>query len=178
MTRRHCPEAPFIFTSTNKVYGDTPNRLPLVELDTRWSVDEAHPFSRHGIDEIDEHRQQHAQRVRRLEGRGRRHGAGIRALLRPEDGVFPRRLPDRPRPLRRRAPRLSVVSREVRGDRPAVHGVRLQGQAGPRQHPLPRSRAARSGTSTARPESARSTTLAVDPSRTARCSKPLRSSSA
>ena len=51
MVRRHCPEAPFIFTSTNKVYGDTPNRLPLVELDTRWSVDEAHPFSRHGIDE-------------------------------------------------------------------------------------------------------------------------------
>ena len=37
MVRRHCPEAPFIFTSTNKVYGDTPNRLPLVELDTRWS---------------------------------------------------------------------------------------------------------------------------------------------
>ena len=51
MIRRHCPEAPFIFTSTNKVYGDTPNQLPLVELDTRWSVDEAHPFSRHGIDE-------------------------------------------------------------------------------------------------------------------------------
>src|SRR3954453_12144767 len=51
MTRRHAPDAPFIFTSTNKVYGDTPNRLPLVELDTRWAVDEDHPFSRHGIDE-------------------------------------------------------------------------------------------------------------------------------
>jgi len=51
MTRQHCPEAAFIFTSTNKVYGDTPNRLPLVELDTRWSVDDAHPYSRHGIDE-------------------------------------------------------------------------------------------------------------------------------
>ena len=51
MVRRHCPDAPFIFTSTNKVYGDTPNRLPLVELETRWSVDEGHPFSRHGIDE-------------------------------------------------------------------------------------------------------------------------------
>ena len=33
-TRQHCPEAPFIFTSTNKVYGDTPNRLPLVEHET------------------------------------------------------------------------------------------------------------------------------------------------
>jgi CDP-paratose 2-epimerase len=51
MTRRHCPDAPFIFTSTNKVYGDTPNRLPLVELETRWAVDERHPFSRPGIDE-------------------------------------------------------------------------------------------------------------------------------
>ena len=30
-TRQHCPEAVFIFTSTNKVYGDTPNFLPLRE---------------------------------------------------------------------------------------------------------------------------------------------------
>jgi CDP-paratose 2-epimerase len=49
--RQHCPEAPFIFTSTNKVYGDTPNRLPLVERETRWAVDPGHPFSEHGIDE-------------------------------------------------------------------------------------------------------------------------------
>ena len=34
---QHCPEATFIFTSTNKVYGDRPNRLPLEELETRWS---------------------------------------------------------------------------------------------------------------------------------------------
>ena len=33
-TRQFCPEAAFIFTSTNKVYGDTPNRLPLIELDS------------------------------------------------------------------------------------------------------------------------------------------------
>jgi CDP-paratose 2-epimerase len=51
MTRRHCPDAPFIFTSTNKVYGDTPNRLPLVERETRWAVDDGHPFAVHGIDE-------------------------------------------------------------------------------------------------------------------------------
>lgn len=49
--RRHCPEATFIFTSTNKVYGDTPNRLPLVELETRWELDPAHPYARDGIDE-------------------------------------------------------------------------------------------------------------------------------
>jgi CDP-paratose 2-epimerase len=51
MTRRYCPDAAFIFTSTNKVYGDTPNRLPLVERETRWAVDETHAFSAHGIDE-------------------------------------------------------------------------------------------------------------------------------
>ena len=48
--RKHCPEAPFIFTSTNKVYGDAPNALPLVEQETRWEVDPAHPFH-HGIPE-------------------------------------------------------------------------------------------------------------------------------
>ena len=50
-TRRHCPDAVFIFTSTNKVYGDTPNRLPLVEQATRWELDPSHPYAAHGIDE-------------------------------------------------------------------------------------------------------------------------------
>lgn len=49
--RKHCNDAPFIFTSTNKVYGDRPNDLPLVEQDTRWEVDPAHPYAAHGIDE-------------------------------------------------------------------------------------------------------------------------------
>lgn len=35
-TRRHRPDAVFCFLSTNKVYGDAPNELPLVELETRW----------------------------------------------------------------------------------------------------------------------------------------------
>ena len=48
--RRHCPEAVFVFTSTNKVYGDTPNRLPLVELPTRWEIAPGHRYER-GIDE-------------------------------------------------------------------------------------------------------------------------------
>ncbi len=51
LTRLHAPEAVFIFTSTNKVYGDTPNLLPLVEQETRWEVDAAHPYAEHGIDE-------------------------------------------------------------------------------------------------------------------------------
>lgn len=42
--RRFCPEAPFIFTSTNKVYGDTPNQLPLVELETRWEIQPGHRY--------------------------------------------------------------------------------------------------------------------------------------
>jgi CDP-paratose 2-epimerase len=50
-TRQFCPEAVFIFTSTNKVYGDRPNSLPLVELETRWEIEEAHPYFKEGIDE-------------------------------------------------------------------------------------------------------------------------------
>ena len=49
--RQFCPRASFIFTSTNKVYGDNPNKLPLVELETRWEIDPAHPYYAHGIDE-------------------------------------------------------------------------------------------------------------------------------
>ncbi len=49
--RQHCPEAVFIFTSTNKVYGDRPNQLPLVEQAKRWEIDASHPYSSHGIDE-------------------------------------------------------------------------------------------------------------------------------
>jgi CDP-paratose 2-epimerase len=43
-TRRHSPEAVFIFTSTNKVYGDRPNALPLVELETRWEIESDHTY--------------------------------------------------------------------------------------------------------------------------------------
>lgn len=50
-TRLNCPNAVFIFTSTNKVYGDTPNFLPLLELETRWEIDKSHAFYQEGIDE-------------------------------------------------------------------------------------------------------------------------------
>jgi CDP-paratose 2-epimerase len=49
--RRFAPDAVFIFMSTNKVYGDTPNYLPLVELDTRWEVQSSHLFAERGIPE-------------------------------------------------------------------------------------------------------------------------------
>ncbi|MBN8555176.1 MAG: NAD-dependent epimerase/dehydratase family protein [Deltaproteobacteria bacterium] len=51
LTRKYCPESVFIFTSTNKVYGDTPNYLPLVETETRWEIDSKHPYFERGIDE-------------------------------------------------------------------------------------------------------------------------------
>src|SRR6476620_4535342 len=44
-TRKFAPQAVFIFTSTNKVYGDTPNRLPLLELETRWEIAGEHPYA-------------------------------------------------------------------------------------------------------------------------------------
>jgi len=42
--RDHCPDATFVFTSTNKVYGDRPNQLPLQELETRWELPEDHEW--------------------------------------------------------------------------------------------------------------------------------------
>ena len=50
LTRIYCPKSPFIFMSTNKVYGDNPNFLPLIEKKTRWEISKSHKFSS-GIDE-------------------------------------------------------------------------------------------------------------------------------
>src|SRR5690606_78728 len=43
-TRLHAPEAVFIHCCTNKVYGDRPNYLPLRELETRYEIEEGHPY--------------------------------------------------------------------------------------------------------------------------------------
>jgi CDP-paratose 2-epimerase len=50
-TRKFASDAVFIFMSTNKVYGDTPNYLPLVEKETRWEIETSHPYSKNGIPE-------------------------------------------------------------------------------------------------------------------------------
>ena len=50
LTKQYCPDASFIFTSTNKVYGDNPNFLPLIETDTRFELPEDHRYYK-GIDE-------------------------------------------------------------------------------------------------------------------------------
>lgn len=65
--RRHSPEAVFVFTSTNKVCGDTPNSLPFLEKKLRWEVDPSHRYARHGIDEtmsIDASKHRLSARVR------------------------------------------------------------------------------------------------------------------
>ena len=51
LSRLNCPDAVFIFTSTNKVYGDTPNFLPLIELEKRWEIANTHDYYKNGIDE-------------------------------------------------------------------------------------------------------------------------------
>ena len=50
--RRHAADAAFVYLSTNKVYGDRPNTLPLVERETRWEIDPSHASFAHGIDEM------------------------------------------------------------------------------------------------------------------------------
>ncbi|MBF0431379.1 MAG: NAD-dependent epimerase/dehydratase family protein [Fibrobacteria bacterium] len=48
-TRRFCPESPFVYMSTNKVYGDLPNSIKLKEHETRWDYDD--PEFENGISE-------------------------------------------------------------------------------------------------------------------------------
>jgi CDP-paratose 2-epimerase len=50
-TRKIAPEAAFIFVSTNKVYGDRPNHLPLIETETRWELAPDHEWAAHGFPE-------------------------------------------------------------------------------------------------------------------------------
>ena len=49
--RKYFPKCVFIFTSTNKVYGDSPNYLPLIENEFRFELDPSHRFAEKGIDE-------------------------------------------------------------------------------------------------------------------------------
>ena len=50
LTKKYCPEAPFIFMSTNKVYGDNPNKLKIIEKKNRWELRENNKYFK-GIDE-------------------------------------------------------------------------------------------------------------------------------
>ena len=134
--RRHAPEAVFITVSTNKVYGDNPNRVPLVELETRW--DYADPAIAEGIDETMSLDHCLHSRVRRVQGGRRRAHPGVRPLLRAAHRHLPRRLPHRPAPLRRRAARLPQLPRAHR----AARGRRTRSSA---------TRGSRSATRSTRP---------------------------
>ena len=102
----------FITVSTNKVYGDNPNRVPLVELETRW--DYADPRFEQGIDETMSiegclHSLFGASKVAAdvlTQEYGRYFGL--------RTGCIPRRLPDRPTSLGRRAARLPELPRPRR----------------------------------------------------------------
>ena len=173
-TRDHAPDATFIFCSTNKVYGDLPNQLPLHRAGAAPGAarrSSLPPRHRH----VDVDRRLHALAVRRLEGGRRPARAGVRALLRHADRLLPRRLPDRAQPRRHPAARLSLLPDALHDDRRPVHGVRLRRQAGARQHPLRRPRRGVRGVSSRAPRRRRSTTSAAAARATARCSRRSRS---
>ena len=172
--RSTATEAPFIHCSTNKVYGDRPNSLPLVELETRCEIEPGHPYA-DGITEdmsIDHclHSVFGASKVAAdvmVQEYGRYFGM--------RTAVLPRRHADRPGPLGDRAARLPRLRDALRHGGPHVQPLRLQGQDGPRRDPLattcsPRSR--RSSATRARP---RSTTSAAAGSPTPRTSRRSRS---
>tara|TARA_B100000945_G_scaffold316930_1_gene318779 strand:+ start:105 stop:1151 length:1047 start_codon:yes stop_codon:yes gene_type:complete len=50
LTKKYCYDAPFVFMSTNKVYGDNPNKLPLIEKKTRWEIKSNHTY-KNGVGE-------------------------------------------------------------------------------------------------------------------------------
>ena len=102
----------FIFTSTNKIYGDVPNRLPLVEQEGRWEIASGHTYS-NGIRE-DMAIDQTLHSLFGLERWRLRAGPGIWPLLPDEDGLLPLRVPDRPRSLRHPVTRLPGLPHEMR----------------------------------------------------------------
>jgi hypothetical protein len=133
-TRQHAPEATFIFTSTNKVYGDRPNSLPLVENKTRWELDSSHEYSANGIPETMSIDMTLHSVFGGLEGCGGCTRAGIWPLLRPENRMFSRWLPHRPKSFWDATAWVSCVPNALRGDEQALHNIWLQRQAGTGQH--------------------------------------------
>ena len=174
--RASCPESPFVFLSTNKVYGDAPNELDLVELETRY--DYADPALHEGIDEscrIDAtlHSLFGASKAAAdllVQEYGRYFGmptvcfrGGCLTGLEPRE---------------RGAARVPRVPRALRSRGPHLPDLRLQGQAGPRQHPRRPTSARLRSRSPSRRGQAPSTTSAAagrTPSRSSRRSPGSRS---
>ena len=115
-TRHHAPDATFIFTSTNKVYGDLPNYLPLDRARIAPGAARGPSLRRRDRhDDVD--RPIDALALRRLQGRVRSARPGVRPLLRHEHGLLPLRLPHRPQSCRHSAPRVPVVPDALHHDR-------------------------------------------------------------
>ena len=126
-TRRHCPDAAFIFTSTNKVYGDRPNALPLIESDSRWELDTGHQFAANGIDEtmsIDSSLHSIFGASKIAAGHD---GAGVRTLLRHEDRLLSRRMSYWAEPFRHSSAWLPSIPRAMCCNGNALCRTRIQG---------------------------------------------------
>ena len=170
-TRDHAPSATFIFCSTNKVYGDLPNHLPLRRARRAPGAARGPPL----LPRASTRRCRSTPRTHSLFGVSK---AAADLLVQEYGRYF--EMPTvcfrggcltGPQPRGREAARLPVLSDAVHDDRRALHGVRLRRQAGARQHPLRRSRVARSTPFTGRRGPPPSTTSAAAAPATARCSR-------
>jgi CDP-paratose 2-epimerase len=94
--RKSCPESPFVHMSTNKVYGDRPNTIPLKELETRWDYDDPQ-YEQADCGRLFD-RPIEAFFVWSVQGRGGYRRARVRSILWDADLLFARRLLDRPEP--------------------------------------------------------------------------------
>ena len=119
--------------STNKVYGDRPNTIALSELETRW--DYADPAYAHGIAETSPSTSASTRSSARPKSRATSWSRSTAAIstCRPAASAAAASPAE---PFRRRTARLSELPREVQSGRAGVQGLRVQGQAGARQHPL------------------------------------------
>ncbi len=121
-TRRHCPEAVFLFTSTNKVYGDTPNSLPLVELERRWDIDRDHTYASGIREDMSIDTSLHSVFGASKVGGGP-NGARVRSVLRDAHCMLPRWHAHRAKPLGCQTARFPRIRDEVHYDRDAVQRV-------------------------------------------------------
>jgi CDP-paratose 2-epimerase len=128
--RTFAPEAPFMFTSTNKVYGDTPNRLPLQELPTRWEIEPGHEYEPGISETMSIDYSKHS-----LFGASKAAAdllvQGIWTLFWIANRFFSRWLPHRACARGYGAAWFSFLPDDLYGERQALPRVRIQGQAGP-----------------------------------------------
>ena len=169
-TRLHARAATFIFTSTNKVYGDRPNRSRSSSSRRAGRSSRSTPTA-NGIREDMSIDQSPAQPVRRVEGRRGCPRAGVRALLRDAHGLLPRRDAHGPEPLGRGAARVPRLRHALRDDRHARTRSSATRESRFETRFTAEDLIRRSTRSSGRRGWPRSTTSAADASATPRCSR-------